>query len=284
MESVVIGYQNRIDEATLSGGSWQAPLVNIQNRRLQAKARSADTTLNNTKFDISLPEGRVIGLVALCAHNFSVDAAVKITIGTTLGANDILDSGWQEVWPAMYSTLALDWEDPNYWTGTLEEEVRAEYPSNFIYILPYKCNASFLRVEVDDTTNSSGYVELGRVFVGKAAKQSKNVAYGAALGWRDDSRIGRNRLGSKNYEEVTKYRIASFTYDSADRTEALESLFELQRISGTTREVIFVGSDFDYDKGQLVRLAFLGTFNKLDAIQWASLGVHRVGFEIEESL
>lgn len=284
MESVVIGYQNRIDEATLSGGSWQAPLVNLQNRRLQAKARSLNTSLTNTKFDITLPEGRVIGLVALCAHNLSITAKVRVTLGTTLGASDILDSGWQNVWPSMYSSLSLDWEDPNYWFGTLEEELRKEYPSNFIYVLHYKCNTSYMRIEIDDVSNAFGYVELGRVFLGKAAKPSKNVAYGATLGWKDDSRIGRNRLGSKNFEEVTKYRVANFTYDSADRTEALESLFELQRISGTTREVIFVGSDFDYDKGQLVRLAFLGTFNKLDAIQWASLGVHKTGFEVEESV
>ena len=284
MESVVIGYQNRIDESTLSGGSWQAPLSNLKERRLQAKARSSDLVLANTQFDITLEQGRPLGMVVLCAHNFSVDVKVRITLGSSLGTSDILDSGWQEVWPAMYSTLALDWEDPNYWTGKLDEELRQEYPSNYVYIFPYKCNSQYLRVEIDDTTNTAGYVELGRVFVGRAAKQSLNVAYGATLTWKDDSRIGKNRLGSKTYEEVTKYRVANFTYDNATRTEALESLFEVQRLSGTTREVVFVGSDYDFDKGQLVRLAFLGTFTKLDEIQWYALDIHKTSFEIEESV
>jgi len=284
MESVVVGYQNRIDEATLSNGSWQAPLTNLQLRRLQAKARSTNATLANTKFDVQLVEGRVLGIAALCTHNMSVAAKVRVTLGTTLGASDVLDSGWVDVWPALYSSLSLDWEDPNYWFGVLDDEARRDYPSNFIYVFPYKCNAQYIRFEIDDTTNPDGYVEIGRAFVGKAAKQSTNVAYGCTLGWKDDSRIGRNRLGSKTYEEVTKYRVASFAYDNADRTEVLESLFELQRISGTTKEVIFVGSDYEEDKGQLTRLAFLGTFSKLDAIQWASLNVHKTGFEIEESI
>jgi hypothetical protein len=49
MEKVAFGYGNRIDEAILSGGSWQAPLANIQTRRLAQKAIRTTTATTDTE-------------------------------------------------------------------------------------------------------------------------------------------------------------------------------------------------------------------------------------------
>ena len=71
MEKVVIGYKNRIDEAVLSGGSWQAPLTNIQTLRLAQKARSTNAVTSSTKMDIFLPKSRMVNILGVHAHNIS---------------------------------------------------------------------------------------------------------------------------------------------------------------------------------------------------------------------
>ena len=59
-------------------------------------------------------------------------------------------------------------------------------------------------------------------------------------------------------------------------------MLELQRESGTTREVLFIANADDAKN--MVRLAFIGRFRKMDGIKWHFLDLHQSGFEIKELL
>ena len=111
MEKVRLGYRNRIDAATLSGGSWQAPLTNIQTLRLAQRARSTTTNSNDCLINIEFNEDRLIQVVSVNAHNISADGYVRIFAGSAPGLNDLYDSGKVEVWPPMFSTLSLHWRE-----------------------------------------------------------------------------------------------------------------------------------------------------------------------------
>ena len=93
MEKVRFGYRNRIDAATLSGGSWQAPLTNIQTLRLAQRARSTTTSSNDCLINIEFDEDRLIQVVSVNAHNISAYGDVRIFAGSAPGLNDLYDSG-----------------------------------------------------------------------------------------------------------------------------------------------------------------------------------------------
>jgi hypothetical protein len=116
----MIGYPNRIDAAALSSGSWAAtlPLANLQNRVLGKVARSTDATVTSTKFDIDLSAPKNIRVLALVNHNLSLLATVRIRGATDAAfASTVYDSGYVAVWPVVYFSTSIDWEDDNWWSG-----------------------------------------------------------------------------------------------------------------------------------------------------------------------
>jgi hypothetical protein len=88
MANAFLAWNNRIDGATLAGGSWQAtlPLVNLQSPVMQKVARSSSTASSSTQFTIDLGAARAIGVVALLAHTISDSGYARITGAETAAA------------------------------------------------------------------------------------------------------------------------------------------------------------------------------------------------------
>ena len=118
--------------------------------------------------------------------------------------------------------------------------------------------------------------------MGRLLQPKHNVIYGAEIGWEDNSEIEASLYGVEYYNEIPKTRVATVSYDYCSRTEALESMFELQRLSGTTKEVLFIGNT--QDNRQMIRLGFLGRLRRIDPIKWHFMDIHSTGFEVKELL
>ena len=282
MEKVRFGYKNRIDAAILSGGSWQAPLTNIQTLRLAQRARSTTTNPNDCLINIEFDEDRLIQVVSVNAHNISTDGYVRIFAGSAPGLNDLYDSGEVEVWPPMYSTLSLHWRDYHFWSGKIDEEARKEYQKNFIHICTASVKTKYWGIQVYDANNTDGYIEIGRLFMGRLFAPQFNVIYGAQIAWEDNSKIESSLVGVEYMSKVPMTRVAQVSYDYSFRREALEGLYELQRQSGTTQEVLFIGNADDHS--QMVRLGFLGRFRRIEPLKWHFMDIHSTGFEVKELL
>ena len=282
MEKVRFGYRNRIDAATLSGGSWQAPLTNIQTLRLAQRARSTTTNSNDCLINIEFDKDRLIQVVSVNAHNISVDGYVRIFAGSSPGLNDLYDSGEVEVWPPLYSTLSLHWRDYHFWSGKIDEEARKEYQKNFIHICTASVKTKYWGIQVYDANNTDGYIEIGRLFMGRLFAPQFNVIYGAQIAWEDNSKIESSLVGVEYMSKVPMTRVAQVNYDYSFRREALDGLYELQRQSGTTQEVLFIGNADD--PGQMVRLGFLGRFRRIEPLKWHFMDIHSAGFEVKELL
>lgn len=81
MANAFLAWNNRIDEATLAGGSWQAtlPLSNLKSPVMQKVARTASLTTSATQFTVDLTTPRAIGVVALLAHTISASGYARLT-------------------------------------------------------------------------------------------------------------------------------------------------------------------------------------------------------------
>lgn len=244
MTNLLIGYQNRTDEGTLSGGTWLStlPLVNLQNRLVQRVARSSGATLAATKFVVDLGAAQSIGVVALVVHNLSVSGKVRVQGDTsTAFTTPTYSSGWVDVWPAgMIPPELLNWEDDNFWLGTISANARAGYQSPFIHVLTSATSCRYWQIEIDDTFNSDGYVQIGRLFMSATWTPSINYAYGAELGYKDTSPIETSLTGAEYFDVRSKPREFSIALEGLTDTEAYDVVLSMQRVSGISGEILQV--------------------------------------------
>jgi hypothetical protein len=287
MANVTFAYPNRTDEGTLSGGAWQAglPLANLQDRTLSKVARSTDTALASTKFDLDLTQARWIGALALVGHNVSVLGKVRITAADSqanLSAAPIYSSGWIDCWPAgVIPQSLLEWEDDNFWLGTLSAEARAAWQAPFIQTFGRQI-ARWWRVEIDDTTNADAYVHIGRLFLADVWTPTMNMSYGNGLALEDKSNVEEALGGNEYFYAKRKARLTRLSLDWLGADEIYARLLDMQRLLGITGELLLV-PDAD-DTANQQRRAYLGRMARLAPLDHASLNVYRTQLEIRELL
>lgn len=287
MANVTFAYPNRIDEAIVTGGSWlpALPLANLKSRILSQVARSTNAQLGSTRFDVDLGQGRFIGAMALIGHNISVQGKVKITLADTqanLITAPIYVSGWVDCWPAgIIPQELLEWEEDNFWLGTLTAEARAAFQSPFVHLFG-RTIARWLRVEISDTTNPDGYIHLGRAFFADVWQPVMNMSYGSGLAYDDKSSVEEALGGNEYFYARRKARTTRLSLDWLRADEIYARLLDMQRLLGITGELLLV-PDAD-DIANQVRRAYLGRLARLSPLERVSHNVFRAQLEIKELL
>lgn len=243
MANAILAYGNQIDNATLTGGSWLStlPLTNLQDRRLGKVTRSTDALEASTTFDIDLGSTRLLRVFALCGHNFSTSATRRFQFSAVSDFSSVvLDTGWVDVWPEVYPFGTVGWGSPNFWSGRYSEEEIAGYNASAVHIFDQSTNARYVRVEISDEDNLSGYVQLARVFAGDGWQPTRNMVYGASIGWIDRTGVQEARSGAEYFDIQRMPRIARFDLPAMDEGEAMADAFDLQRAMGTAGEMFFI--------------------------------------------
>lgn len=284
MANVFLAWQNRIDTATLSGGSWNAsfPLSNLKSAIYQKVARSSNALNASTQFDVDLLTPRPIGVIAVLAHTLSETARFRVRGNTSASyTTPSYDSGWVDVYPeSTLPTEALNWEDNNFWSGRLSQEDLVGLQSPFVHILSQERSLRYWRVEFDDVNNPDGYLDIGRVMFARGWRPEVNYAYGASTSYFDNSPVVTTLSGAAYFDERPRGRTIRFTLDAMTTTEAYNYALDLQRVAGTTGEVLIVP---DSDEVGLIPLrAFAGRLANLQGIANTHLTRFGSAFELKE--
>lgn len=286
MANITLGMANFADEATLTGGSWVGtlPLNNLKTRLFSRVARSADTLAASTKFDIALSRPRTCRVLALAAHNFSVAATIRVVADDSpTFATPLYDSGAVAMWPAGVIPIELlEWDDDNFWLGTVSEEAIAGYQAPFICLLPAAVTARYWRVEIVDTGNSAGYIQLGRLYIANTWSPKFNMDYGHSLGFDDVSTFETSLAGEEFFEVRRKRRKFTFVLGNVDLEEGYQRALEVDRMLGTTGEVLVMGDPSDTTNG--ARRNFIGRMSSLQGLARQSHGNMTKSYEIAEIL
>jgi hypothetical protein len=250
----VLGYSNKIDSATLSGGSWNAgyPLSNLKNRYLAQKARTTNALSTSSIIDIDLGSAQVIGVVAVVAHNLSAAATVRIQGDDTAGITSPL-----------YDSGAL----PIY--------------SGSDYALPFApVSARYWRISLIDTGNAAGYIQLGRVFIGPKLAPAKGTDWGQSLAIDSSTEVQRSLGGPEYFDERANRRIWRGKWSWLTDAEGYSTVLGILRSHDISREVYVIGDDADTTyRGER---NFLGRLRQLNAIEWPYLNYHAMAAEIGE--
>lgn len=281
----MVSYLNRADAATLSGGSWAAtlPLANLQQPRLSKLARSTSASASHTKFDVDLGATPLtVRLVGLMRHNLTQDATYRITAGASPGATTV-DTGWQAAWPAIYGLLDREFEHPEWFSGRISAAEAALYPIKLLVDLGAQVLHRYWRVEISDTSNPDGAVQLGRLWMGPIWQPGINYDWGPAFTWQSRDRAVEARSGARFVETLPGRRVLRLSLHELTDQEAWGRIAELMRALGTEGELVAIPDPDDagnaHRRNILCRVSSWG-----DGLVEAALGKHVVTLTLEERL
>lgn len=251
MGPMMLLYNDLVAAAAKAGGDWQTgadvALANIGNRDYSKVARSVDATAAKTQF--TLDHGSALSRRALILDgtNLSSAAQVRWSVGTTLGGSEVYAGSLVNAW--QFTPRTYSGRDHQVWI-----------------ILPTAATGRYDKVELVDTTNADGYVEVARAFV---ASLSMQPTYNARYGLRDTvidlSDKDRARGGALWLDQQRKLRGTSFVLEGLSLDEG-NTLHELMRTEGITGEIVYAPNY--YDAAWLQRFGFVGTLEELSDLEY----------------
>lgn len=267
------------------------PLSNLQQRELSVIARSTDLQLSSTKFKIQF-SGRLpsIGGIALVDHNLSSDATWRITASNASGTK-VRQTDWMSVWPEL-DPGAMEWEDDIWWTGKQDAETINTFTRVALWcdggtlwpVYDDVSNPAIWTVEINDQTNTTGCVEISRLFIGRVFVPTENYSWGAKISYVDSSEIsdGWGYIQPEFYVERKPRRVMRVGFSHLTDAEAYGAFSLMQRQTGTTGEVI-VSQDAEDSSFYLQRTIY-GRMRVLGDVENVSMNRHRCDLEILEVL
>ena len=287
MANCIIAFPNYVDATyytvAFSGGSWQAslPLTNLKDPLLSKVSRSTSASLDNAQFDVDLGADRDVRLIAIPKHNISRLGKVRVRGSTSASfATSVLDTGWRDVWQVVYPFGTLPYGHPSWWDGKLSAEDAQWAVIPFVYVHSAAVVARYWRVEIDDTANAAGYIELTRLFLSPGWQPTRNLAYGNQLGWETETKSGLSLGGARFYDVRPARRVIRFSVNHLDVDEALAWPFDMQQRLQVSTQVYFLFNPDD--TAHLHRRAFLGTLRTLSPLEFPFHDINHAAFEIEE--
>lgn len=251
MANSVIGYNNIINNATLSGGSWQTGfgIDKLKTRYLYQTAISTSATGTVIMdFGSSVSVG-VIGVIALGA-----------TITETSGSFQIIGSNNSDFTSPIYS---------------FTDDLTSEIP-NIVHDLGQAYSARYWKIIV--VNQVSGF-SIGRIFVGSRFQAAVNISYGASFGYQSSTEVTESQGGCEFFYEKPTRRIAHVVFDSLTDNETI-IVDDIMQAVGISGEVIFFRDPSDLTNKQ--RRNIYGRLSTLNALEVPYYDNYSSGFDIIE--
>ena len=255
------------DVATLSGSAVAAglPLENLQRAAIGAPARflTPDGCYVVADMGAALP----VDFLGLLGHNASFEGTVRIraaTLEANLESAPDYDSGDLR--------LRANVVDPTY-------DDSGSLPTNhFMLHLPAAVTYQYWRFDMLD--EDMEYLDVGRLYIGKAFEPETNMSYGLQEGFIDPSTSARTASGRVVPNKRPVYRYADFELSFASEDEMFGVAFDLDRLCGTTRDVLFVQ---DYaNKNLLQKRTIYGNMRSLSPVINTSFRNFGKRYRVEE--
>lgn len=202
MANTIIGFRSLGGLVTLGNGDWSDayPQANLLTDDLFAVARTTDALATSSVITGLFASAQDIGVIGLFGFNATVDATVRLRLYSDAAfATQIYDSAALPAFPGG----AID--DPQWiwWGGGDQGNVNTNY------------SARAFRIDISDTGNPAGFIDIGRIEIAKAIELPFNFNTGAALGRRLRSTSSEMPGGSKIFRRRSSARtfVAAFDLD-----------------------------------------------------------------------
>lgn len=261
--NAMIGWLNRVDAGTLSAGSAdsQRPVTNLATVQPTEKWRTAGLT--STYFDLDNGSAMTMRAVALMATNLTSTATIRVQLSdVAAGGTDIADSG----------TVSA---------GVLANtESLIDPPKNALYVFSAAQTARYARVTLADAALSgTGYIEVGRAFIGPVWQPTRNFELAAPFAFDDSTREQESDGGQEFLEEGTMRRIVELRFRNLTEADAWGNAWPLQGAVGRRKDVLLIPYP---DSAYLAKQWIWGRLRALTPIAAPTYGRYETRFEVRE--
>lgn len=230
----------------VSGGSWLAgaPASNILTRDLAEVARSSDALAASTKMIIDWGSAQDARALAITFGNLSAAAQIRWSRGSTSGGNEVVAGDLTDAW-------AINSADGSTYHN--------------IVLHAATTSARYELIEIVDTANADGYVEMARLFIGDLTIHQYGPEAGLQDVWRDHSTVERSDSASLWSTRRRRLRSASFVLPALTLDEA-DAMHDMQQRVGTTEEVLYL--PYMGDAAAMQRYGMVGVLEELSPIEY----------------
>lgn len=279
MSNLALAHTPRTDTGTFLNGSWNAglPLVNLKDGDLGKVARSTNAAATSTIFAVDMGANFTICAVCLAKTNITGNGVPTWRVkGGTAAPNtsNVFTTG------QVFDSTAM-----NCRPMTFAYDVPADWGSqyNLIYVLPTPQIVRYITVDIVDTANPAGFVDLGRLFVpGYMFQPAINAGYGLQDGREELSTFVRADNGKKFFTERTpRPRNVQFTLPNLTVAEG-DLVHELDAVLGITKEVLYIPDTADAAKTQ--RYGFLGNMREMTLLEYPFYNNRAKAYNIEQKM
>lgn len=253
------GAQCAITVAALANGdtfgmafTYAANDFRFANNGTQGTADTSGTVRSGNATSISL--GTTSNRVGFILTRFAAYATVKANadLNSLASYTDsehaaAYDSGWLDAWPAA-------------WLAATTEEDRLNVPGLALHMLAAAQTRAHWRFDMSDPSSALGYLDLGRVFLGSVWTPVRGMASGASPGYIDRAGVTEAADGAEYFDEQRNPRIVDFDLTGQTREAAVRKGLGMQRLLGTTGELLYI---WDTDPLYLPEWSFLARLQEL---------------------
>jgi len=173
------------------------------------------------------------------------------------------------------------------WQNALQMTFHGDTPTNWGEQYPLIAafdarTARYGTVEIDDTTNTATYVQLGQLFIAGGFQPTENAEQQGFADGRTDLSSSVKSVGGQKYGTARRRpRTVDFSFPMLTLEEG-DHLDEMMAEVGTTEDVLYVPDPSDAAKTQ--RYGFLGTLRELSPLEYPLADKRAVPLRMEQKL
>lgn len=257
MSNYVLGYHDIGYEASYTGGTWRDDLdTGMLNRQLLT-AVSKTLDLTDLTLDITLNASIDIAVLGICNHNMSTSGTYRWTAYSDSGrTNVVYDSG---------IITAYDYLDSIANKTTCDA-------------IDTPVDDAYWRLKITDT-NSDGYIQIGRLFMGKRLNTENNMNTGLKLGVDVSNTIIQESIaGIEVIIQSVNIRTAAFSHPAEDTSVGTEFL-SMQLRDGVSEPCLF---EFNPEVKSNGLSTFIGRSSIISPLDYPSFASNSFSFQIKE--
>ena len=254
----------QVATGTPTGGDWAPtlPLANLNSTRITKVARSVDATLLKTQWVEQVPAAAQVLILKWC--NLSSAAQLRLSVGTTSGDDDLYAGAWGD-----------------YFRYTPASGITARQVDGII-VTPTEMPAdAWWKVEIDDTANADGYVEIGHRHIAPLWQPAISAAYGLQDGVEDLSESDASDGGDECFVDRENRRFVQLVLEVLTPAEGA-TLHDMQRTLGKNGHLYYLPNPADLAYSQ--RYGFLARQRELSALEYPHPRTRRQPMRLTERL
>jgi hypothetical protein len=269
MSNATFLYNPQSDRAALSGGAWLTGAVgldNVQNDKYWRIARSVTADIADTQIRLNM-------LVDVEVRGFAT-VINNATTGARVRASAYSDANYSS--PIFFSPWFDGGESGTNWR---DEERSPIIAGEFGQTI----TARYWLIEIDDQLNPSGYIDVGRLFMGSAISPSFNYSPdGNSFRFKNNAITATTLAGNTLYWRRINPRQWNATFPALPETEIFGSAYDFIRYVGFDREVFIMPDPDDTTHAQVRQ--FFATIIQQDPFQQYGWDYGTFGFGVEERI